>query len=81
MRPTSADGVQISGFTNGNTNLTWQVFSVSSENAPALVFQTTARNVNQTVKPSGNLFFYACVVKNSRASEDYDLSLDSQPVA
>ena len=80
LAPTSEDGVQIFGFTNANTNLTWQVFSVSSQTAPTLVFQTTARTVSQSVKPSGNLLFQACVVKKSGVQQDYDLSLNSQPV-
>jgi len=73
-------GVQIFGFTNAQPSLTWQVFSVSSQSAPTLVFQTTARSVDQTIPPSGNLLFHACVVKNAQASQDYDLTLNSFPV-
>ncbi|MFI7599694.1 hypothetical protein [Actinoplanes sp. NPDC049681] len=73
-------GVQISGFTNGQPSLTWQVFSVSSQSAPTLVFQTTARNVDHVVPPSGNLLFHACVVKRAQGSQDYDLALNSFPV-
>jgi hypothetical protein len=80
LAPSTADGVQIFGFTNANASLTWQVFSVSSQTAPALVFQTTARSVSQSIKPSGNLLFQACVVKKSGTPQDYDLSLNSQPV-
>ena len=80
LSPTSAEGVQIFGFTNGARNLTWQVFSVSSQSAPTLVFQTTARSVSQTIPPSGNLLFHACVKKTANAAQDYDISLNSQPV-
>lgn len=73
-------GVQIFGFTNGQPSLTWQVFSVSSQSAPTLVFQTTARFVDHTVPPSGNLLFHACVVKRAQATQDYDLTLNSFPV-
>lgn len=80
LAPSSADGVQIFGFTNADSSLTWQVFSVSAQTAPTLVFQTTARSVSQSVKPSGNLLFQACVVKKPGTAQDYDLSLNSQPV-
>ena len=80
LSPSSAEGVQISGFTNGNADLTWQVFSVSSQSAPVLVFSTTARTVSQTVPPSGNMLFHACVVKSNPGSEDFDLILNSQPL-
>ena len=80
IAPSSSDGVQIFGFTNATASLTWQVFSVSSQTAPTLVFQSTARSVSQSVKPSGNLLFQACVVKKSGTAQDYDLSLNSQPV-
>jgi hypothetical protein len=80
LSPSTADGVQLFGFTNANTVLTWQVFSVSSQNADALVFQTTARTVSQVIPPSGNLMFHACVVKSAGAAQDYDITLNSQPV-
>ncbi|GIJ62801.1 hypothetical protein [Virgisporangium aurantiacum] len=80
IAPTSADGVQIFGFTNANTNLTWQVLTVSSQSAETVVFQTVARSVSQTVKPSGNLLFEACVLKSTAGSQDYDISINSQPV-
>jgi hypothetical protein len=80
LSPSTTEGVQIFGFTNGATNLTWQVFSVSSQNAPTLVFQTTARSVSQTIPPSGNLMFHACVKKTANAAQDYDIDLNSQPV-
>jgi len=76
----SVPGVQIFGFTNGQPSLTWQVFSVSSQSAPALVFQVTARSVDATIPPSGNLLFHACVVKNAQSTQDYDLTLNSFPV-
>jgi hypothetical protein len=80
LAPSSADGVQIFGFTNANASLTWQVFSVSSQTAPTLVFSTTARSVSQAIKPVGNLLYQACVVKRSGAAQDYDLTLNSQPL-
>jgi hypothetical protein len=49
--PTTADGVQIFGFTNGNPSLTWQVLTVSSNSAPAVVFETTA--VRRSYGPAG----------------------------
>ncbi|GGQ74309.1 hypothetical protein [Couchioplanes azureus] len=73
-------GVQISGFTNGSSNLTWQVFSGSSQSAPTRVFQTSARFVDHTVPPEGNLLYHACVVKSSGSTQDYDLTLNSFPV-
>jgi hypothetical protein len=85
LSPTTAPdgttpGVQIAGFTNGQPSLTWQVFSVSSQSAPALVFETTARTVDHTVPPAGNFLFQACVVKSAQAAQDYDLTLNSFPV-
>jgi len=80
LSPSAAQGVQIFGFTNGTTTLTWQVYSVSAQNAPALVFQSTGLSVSQVIPPSGNLLFHACVVKTAQAAQDYDLSLNSQPL-
>ena len=54
--------------------------SVSSQSAPTLVFQTTARFVDTTIPPSGNFLFHACVVKSAQAAQDYDLTLNSFPV-
>jgi hypothetical protein len=76
----STPGVQIAGFTNGSSSLTWQVFKVSSQSAPVLVFQTTARFVDQTIPPDGNFLFHACVVKSAQPAQDYDLVLNSFPV-
>jgi hypothetical protein len=70
-------GVQIVGFTSAQPSLTWQVFKVSSQSAPVLVFQTTASSVDQTIPPDGSFLFHACVVKNTQASQDYDLTLNS----
>jgi hypothetical protein len=72
--------VQIFGFTNVQINLTWQVLTVSSQSAPTVVFQTTACSVSQTVPPSGNLLFEACVVKNTNTAQDFDLTLNSSPL-
>jgi hypothetical protein len=80
ISPTTNQGVQIFGFTNANTNLTWQVLTVSSQSAETVVFQTTARFVDQTIPPSGNLLFEACVLKSAGTAQDYDLALNSQPI-
>jgi hypothetical protein len=73
-------GVQIFGFTNSNRPLIWQVFSVSSQSATALVFSTTATFVDQTVPPSDNFMYQACVEKRSGPAQDFDLTLNSYPV-
>lgn len=78
--PSTTAGVQIFGFTNGATALTWQVFSVSSQSAPTLVFQVTSRSVSHTVAPSGNVLYQACVKKTQNSAQDYDLTLNSQPL-
>jgi hypothetical protein len=79
ISPSDANGVQIFGFTNGSTNLTWQVLTVSSQSAETVVFQTTARFVDHVVPPSGsNLLFEACVRKTGSAAQDFDLTLNSQ---
>lgn len=80
ISPTDSAGVQIFGFTNANLNLTWQVLSVSSQSAPTVVFQTTARSVSQVVAPSGNLLYEACVKKTANAAQDFDLTINSQAV-
>jgi hypothetical protein len=51
LSPSSSVGVQIFGRTNSGSALTWQVFSVSSQSAPTLVFSKTAPSVSQTVPP------------------------------
>ncbi|GAB1693146.1 hypothetical protein [Krasilnikovia sp. M28-CT-15] len=78
LSPSDANGVQIFGFTNASANLTWQVLTVSSQSAPTVVFQTTARSVSHVVPPSGNLLFEACVKKTSGPAQDVDLTLNSQ---
>ena len=78
ISPSSSDGVQIVGSTTGRQRLTWQVYSVSSETADALVFETTARSVNEVIPPEGNLLYHACVVKSSGAAQAYDLVLNSE---
>lgn len=77
---TGSPGVQIFGFTNASTAMTWQVLAVSSQSAPVVVFQTTARSVDQTIPPSGNFLFEACVVKDARSAQDFDLTLNSSPI-
>jgi len=80
LSPSGPEGVQIFGFTNAQPALTWQVLTVSSQSAPTVVFQTTARSVDHTVPPSGNFLFEACVVKNANAAQDFDLTLNSSPL-
>jgi hypothetical protein len=80
LPPADAQGVQLFAFTNADTALTWQVLSVSSQTAPTVVFQTTARTVSQTVPPSSNLLYEACVVKSSGAAQDFDLTLNAAPL-
>ena len=77
ISPSSSDGVQIVGSTTGTQRLTWQVYSVSSQTADALVFETTARSVNEVIPPEGNLLYHACVVKTG-AAQAYDLVLNSE---
>ena len=82
LSPTNAQGVQIFGFTNGQPSLTWQVLTVSSQSAPHVVFETTARSVDHTVAPiAGNFLYQACVIKRGQAAQDYNITLNSQPVA
>jgi len=76
---TDASGVQLFGFTNGNAALTWQIRTVSSQSAPAVIFETTARFVDQTVLPQGNFLFDACVTKGPGPAEDFDITLNSPP--
>jgi len=78
LSPSDSHGVQIFGFTNGAQAMTWQVFRVNSQSAPALVFQTTARFVDKVVTPQSNFLFHACVVKRANAAQDFDLTLNSQ---
>ena len=77
IAPSSSAGVQIIGSTTGTQRLTWQVYSVSSQTADALVFETTARRVNEVIPPEGNLLYHACVVK-AGAAQAYDLVLNSE---
>jgi hypothetical protein len=78
VAPTSSAGVQIIGSTTGAQRLTWQVYSVSSQTADALVFETTARSVNEVIAPEGNLLYHACVVKAAGAAQAYDLVLNTE---
>jgi hypothetical protein len=81
LAPTNTQGVQITGFTNAQPALKWQVLTVSSQSAPTVVFETTARSVNHTVAPlNGNFLYQACVVKSGQAAQDYTITLNSQPV-
>jgi hypothetical protein len=77
LAPTDAFGVQVDGFTNGPLDLTWQVWSVSSQSAPALVFEAVGPSVLATVPPSGNLLYYACVARGPKVGQDFDLLLKS----
>lgn len=80
LSPSTSEGVQLFAFTNGFTNLTWQVLTVSSQSAPTVVFQSTGLSASTVVPPSGNLMFEACVVKAANAAQDFDLTLNSAPV-
>jgi hypothetical protein len=80
LAPSSTAGVQIFGFTNATRALTWQVFQESSQSAPVLVFQTTARSVDQTIAPAAGFVYRACVVKTGAGPQDFDLTLNSSPV-
>jgi hypothetical protein len=80
LSPSSTTGVQIVGFTNGTKDMTWQVFRESSQTAPLLVFQTTARSVDQTIPPDGGFLYRACLVKTANAPQDFDLTLNSSTV-
>lgn len=80
LSPSTTEGVQLFAFTNANSNLTWQVLTVSSQSAPTVVFQTTALSASHVQPPSGNLLFEACVVKTAGSAQDFDLTLNSQPV-
>jgi hypothetical protein len=80
LAPSSTAGVQIFGFTNATRALTWQVFQESSQSAPVLVFETTARSVDQTIPPTAGFLYRACVVKTAGGAEDFDLTLNSAPV-
>jgi hypothetical protein len=78
ISPSSSDGVQIVGSTTGTQRLTWEVYSVSSETADALVFTTTARSVDAVIPPDGNFLYHACVVKSVGRAQAYDLVLSSE---
>jgi hypothetical protein len=76
----SADGVQLFGFTNGSTNLTWQLLTVSSQSAPAVIFETTGTSVHHIELPQpSNFLFQACVIKRRGAGQDFDITLNSPP--
>lgn len=81
IAPVNGGQVQLFGFTNGNANLTWQILTVSSQTAPTVIFQTSARSVNQLQAAQGNLLFEACVVKDAGSSEDFTIDLNAPPSA
>jgi hypothetical protein len=79
MSRVDGGGMQLNGFTNGTSNLTWQLFDAGNANsAPTLIFETTARSVNyiDTTTPAA---FNACVVKTAGPPQDFDLTLNSPP--
>jgi hypothetical protein len=80
LSPSSDEGVQIVGSTTGSA-LTWQVFSVSSQTADALVFETTGTSVDAVVEPEGNLLYHACVVRSGTTGQGFELVLNSEEVA
>ena len=75
--PSDADGVQILGSTTAAEPLTWQVWSTSSQTAPAIVFTQSSTTVDAVVPPSGNLLYYACVTDGPIAGQRYSLTLKS----
>jgi hypothetical protein len=77
LSPSDADGVNIVGSTSGALPVTWQVWSTSSQTAPALVFSQTSTTVDEVIPPSGNLLFYACAAKAPVGGQDFDLDLRS----
>jgi hypothetical protein len=81
IAPTDATGVQLFGFTNDASALTWQILTVSSQSAPTVIFETTARSVDHVELPQGNLLFEACVVKRAGGAQDFDFDLNSPPSA
>jgi hypothetical protein len=78
ISPSMTDGVQIVGSTTGAKRLTWQVYSTSSETADALVFEVTAKSVDEVIPPEGNLLYYGCVAKTTGMAQAYDLQLNSE---
>ena len=81
LSPSDTQGVQIFGSTNADRNLTWQVFRGNANSAPVLVFEQTARFVDQTIPPEGGFLYHACVVKDSGSrGQDFDLQLNSSPI-
>jgi hypothetical protein len=80
MGRTDGAGIQLSGFTNGASSLTWQLRTVSSQGPPVVIFQTTALSVDHvdTTNPAG--LFDACVIKTAGTPQDFDIVLNSPPV-
>jgi len=77
LSPSDAGGVNLVGSTPGPASLTWQVWSTSSQTAPALVFSQTSTTVDAVVPPSGNLLFYACAAKGPVGGQDFEFDLKS----
>jgi hypothetical protein len=78
LSPSDAGGVQLVGATTGTSNLTWQVYTTSSETADALVFSFTGTSVDEVIAPSGSFLYRACVSRAPRVGEDFELALRSQ---
>jgi hypothetical protein len=77
LSPSDAGGVELTGSTDGGA-LTWQLFSVDSQSAPALVFSSTATSVDHVEPPQGNFLYYGCVTRAPRGGQDYTIDLVSQ---
>jgi hypothetical protein len=80
LSPTDDDGVHVVGSTAGPASLNWQVWSTSSQTAPAIVFSSIGTGVNHVVPPDGNFLFYACATRAPRVAQDFDLTLNSGTV-
>jgi hypothetical protein len=77
LSPSDAGGVEFVGSTDGPADLTWQVYSVSSQSAPAQVFSAVGPAVDVVIPPSGNLLYYGCAGRAPRAGQAFDVALFS----
>jgi hypothetical protein len=80
IAPSGTVGVQISGYTNGSGNLTWQVYAVASDGTETLVYARAARTVDRTISPSAGVTYEACVTRGPATAEDFSLALNSTPL-
>jgi hypothetical protein len=80
MGRTDGAGIQLFGFTNGATSLTWQLRTVSSQGPPVVIFQTTALSVDHVDTTTVAGLFDACVIKSTgNTPQDFDITLNSPP--